>query len=41
LEIAIFEFLLAILVMAIGTVDYYFYAEDCYDSEVILACAYL
>jgi hypothetical protein len=41
LEIAIFEFLLAILVMVIETVDCYFYAEDYCDGEVILACASL
>jgi hypothetical protein len=45
LEIKIFEFLHvlgshAILVMAIEIVDYYFFAEDYCDGEVILACVF-
>jgi hypothetical protein len=39
LVIVIFEFLFAVLVTVIETV--HFYAEDCYDGEVILACASL
>jgi hypothetical protein len=37
LAIEIFEFLHAALVMAIEIVDYYFYAKDYCDGEVILA----
>jgi hypothetical protein len=45
LEIEIFGFLhvlgsRAVLVMAIEIVDYCFCAEDCCDSEAILACVF-
>jgi hypothetical protein len=40
LEIEIFRFLRAVLVMAIEIVDYYFCAEDYCDGEVILAYAF-
>jgi hypothetical protein len=41
LGIEIFGFLHVVLVMAIEIIDYYFCAEDCCDSEVTLACAFL
>jgi hypothetical protein len=41
LGIAIFEFLRVVLVMAIEIVACCFCAEDCWDGEAILACAFL